>query len=154
MYERSFPIELDFSTHIKPVVEFLESIPGINLTKMLKSSPYILLHASDISILTQNISLLTTMLKLQDNELGKLLNGNAYVISRPIELTVKPGVDYFKGLGFSLDEIRSMVLRFPRVLALRRDRLDYTVRGLRDIGLTDEQTKIVLWKFPGICAYI
>lgn len=152
MYMRTSPAVPSLQGTVIPVVEYLEKIPGVVLARAVRNAPYLLLtDPSELPLLEANAAWLTRTLGLVGSQLGKLLNGNAYVIGRSCEGTVRPCIEALLALGFAPDQVRSMVLRFPRLMSLKGERMQYTLRTLRDLGLDEEQLRKVLWRFPAVC---
>jgi len=133
------------------MVEFLAQVPGVNLVRAVRNAPFLLvILPGEIPHLEGNALWLKRALNLQGHDIGKVISGNAYVLTRPVK-DLQAVVDFIIGLGFSIPEARSMILRFPRVMAMRDNRLDYTVHSLHARGLDEEQVKKVLWKQPATC---
>lgn len=154
------PLMVDIS--IKPTIEYLEDIPGINLTRAVRNAPFLLIQSlPNLPRVESNRSWLTDTLNLTGLDLGKIVSSNGYVLYRPVE-AMEACIHYLHkeimGFPFSLSstenilKVKSMVLRTPRLLALRVQKLESVVEGLKkNVGLVDTQIKTVFYKFPGAC---
>ena len=150
MYKRSRPDALNFAT-VKNIVDYFNGIEGVNMTRVMRNSPYIIsLRKEDLDIFRENRSRVIESLGLSDKEMGKILSANAYVLSRPFDVAVKPCLEYLQEKGFDHREIRSMVVRFPRMLLLSNDRLKLAENSLGEMGIGGDKFKRMLWKFPAI----
>jgi len=161
-FTRASPQPLMVDIAIKPTIEYLENIPGINLPRAIRNAPFLLIHPlPNVPRVESNRSWLTDTLNLRGFDLGKIVSSNGYVLSRPRE-AMEACIHYLHreimGSPFSVSstenilKVKSMVLRTPRILALRVQKMEGTVENLRkNVGLVDAQIKTVFYKFPGAC---
>ena len=150
MYKRPNNEALDYST-VRRVVEYFDNIEGVNLGRVVRNSPYILAadkHAFEK--FNENRMFLTKRLDLEEKDLGRILSSNAYILSRSLDATVKPCIEYLESNGFSKEQVRSFVLRFPRCLLLSQDKLRMSESSITGLGLTGEEYSRILRKFPPI----
>lgn len=150
MYRKSSPEGLDFGK-VRNVMEHFQSIEGVNTGRLIRNSPFIL--ASSTSFLDQfevNKNHLMDLFNLDEKELGKILSSNAYVLSRSARYTVQPCAEYLRRMNFSGDQIRSIIIRFPRILALSTSKMDNIREYLRGIGIDNQDFAKIVWKFPPV----
>lgn len=150
MYRKSSPEALDFG-RVRNIMGYFQSIEGVNPGRLFRNSPFIL--ASSASFLDEfeaNKKALMDMFKLDEKDLGKILSSNAYVLSRSAGYTVQPCAEYLRRMNFSGDQIRSIVIRFPRILALNTSKMDNIRECLRGMGINDEEFAKIVWKFPPV----
>jgi hypothetical protein len=151
MFTREEPGALDLDGSVRPVLEFLKALPGVALARAVSNCPHLLTTPPSLRVrFPTNAAWLTRELALGPGDLGKLVNTNAYVLRRPLEATTRPALDLLRGLGFSGEEVRSVVLRQPKILAYRRDRLEHGLGSLRHAGMAEAQVKAAVWKLPSV----
>lgn len=150
MYKRTQREALDYS-HVRAMLEYFKSIEGSNTTRVLRNSPYILAYKKEyIPEFDRNKSEVVRELRLTEKEAGKIISSNAYILSRPPSHSIRPCVDYLTEKGFTIDEIRAVILKFPRILLLSKEKLASLEARLADIGIEGAKYKAVLLKFPPI----
>ncbi|KAG7668335.1 hypothetical protein Ndes2437B_g07499 [Nannochloris sp. 'desiccata'] len=159
-FTRVSPQPLMVDITIKPTLEYLEKIPGINLTRAVRNAPFLLIQSlPNLPRVESNRSWLTDTLNLTGSDLGKIVSSNGYVLYRPVE-AMEACIQYLHkeimGYPISLSstentlKVKSMVLRTPRMLALRVQKMESVVDDLKkNVGLVEAQIKTVFRKFPG-----
>jgi hypothetical protein len=157
------PLPLDVT--IRPTVEYLENIPGINLTRAVRNAPFLLLQSlPTMPVVERNRSWLTDTLNLTGPDLGKIVSSNGYVLYRPTE-AMEACIDflYREIIGFPRSlastennlKVKNMVLRSPRLLALRVEKMESAVENMKkNLGLVDAQVKSLFFKFSGACKFL
>lgn len=150
MYKRPNNEALDYS-RVRSIVEYFERVEGINFGRVVRNSPYILAAEKDVfENFDENRMFLTKHLELEEKDLGRILSSNAYILSRSLDATVKPCIEYLESNGFSKEHLRSFVIRFPRCLLLSQDKLRMSESTITGLGLTGEEYSRILRKFPPI----
>jgi hypothetical protein len=164
-FTRLSPQPLMVDATIKPTVEYLQNIPGINLTRAVRNAPFLLLQSlPTLPWVESNRSWLTDTLNLTGSDLGKIVSSNGYVLYRPVEdMDACLNFLYKEIMGFSKSlsstennlKIKSMILRTPRILALRVQKMESVVENMKtNLGLEDAQIKTLFWKSPAACKYL
>lgn len=150
MYRKKSPEALDFG-NVKNILEHFHRIEGLHTGRLLRNSPFILAAPpSFLNDFEENKRTFMEMFQLHEKDLGKILSSNAYVLSRSVGTTVQPCAEYLKNMGFSSEQVRSIVIRFPRILALSTLKMDGIRESLRGMGIHDEDFAKVVWKFPPV----
>jgi hypothetical protein len=163
-FTRLSPQPLMVDITIKPTIEYLENIPGINLARAVRNAPFLLIqNLSTLPQIESNRSWLTDTLNLTGTDFGKIVSSNAYVLYRPtegMEACIQFLHKEIMGFPISLSstenvlKVKSMVLRTPRMLALRVQKMESVVEDLKkNLGLVDAQIKAVFFKYPGACTF-
>jgi hypothetical protein len=150
MYRKSSPQGLNYSD-VRSILEYFEGINGIEAGRLVRNSPFVLgLSRSLLRDFDENRRHVEGLLGLSDANMGKILSANAYIITRPVGATVRPCVEYLNTtLGFSIDEVRSIVLRFPRILLLSRGKFEDIQVAIKSMmHLDDSDFAKMVWKFP------
>lgn len=128
-----------------------QSIQGVNTGRLVRNSPFILASsASFLEEFEENKQLLMSIFQLSERDLGKILSSNAYVLSRSLGFTVQPCAKYLENMHFSQDQIKSIILRFPRILALNTSKMDGIKENLHGLGIGNEDFAKIVWKFPPV----
>ena len=150
-YTRTSPnIPLIEST-LKPRLEYLQAIPGINLARVIRNAPYLFLEYDiDMAQIKDNKTWLETTLELRGEDLGHVISLNGYVLIRSIE-KMEENLELLDELGFTRSQQGKMVQRNPRLLALRSSRMKQALNHYKERGFSDDQIKKIFWKFPAAC---
>lgn len=163
------PLETASDRRVQQLIDILNEIPGINLARVFTNAPSLIDASLDsISRIPGNIQWLTDTLHLdthlkssggsrstRNTQLAKIVNGNAHVLVQNINTTIQPCVKLLRdSIGFTVPEMKSIVLRFPRVLVYRVAKLEGIMSVLRQAGLNDAQIKIAIWKAPSLCEFL
>lgn len=142
---------LSLSNDIKPVVEYLETIPGVNLLRALSNSPWILSNDFGVDRMTSNAAWLVQELNLEPADLGRIINGNAYVLKQELARNTQPAIQFLRqGIGLSTSEVRSIVRRAPRMLSYSSKKLESGKETLERIGMSVDQIRNAINKAPQI----
>ncbi|KAI8104898.1 hypothetical protein M9435_000075 [Picochlorum sp. BPE23] len=150
MYKKNVPEGLEYS-NVRSILEILGGIEGVQLGRLVRNSPFVLGSSRPvIDTFDENRERVLAMLGIEEKHLGKILSSNAYVLSRPADSSVKPTVDLLQSMGFSLEQVRSIVLRFPRILVLSIHKIETLKANIRQLGIEEEEFAKILWKFPPI----
>lgn len=157
MYRKTSPQALDYGD-VKAVLEYFEGIRGVRTQRLVRNSPFVLgLPRSVLGTFDENKKNVEDMLDLRDAELGKIVSSNAYILTRHSGATARPCVEYLMGdLGLSKEEVRSIVLRFPRILLLSSSKIEDVrvvlgeMMGIDSDGDGDKEGEFarMLYKFP------
>jgi hypothetical protein len=141
-------------TEVRGAIRFLESIPGIDVTRAVRNLPFVLSHpAMGTPLATAaRADHLERELDLRPGELGKLLSANVHCVMVDAAATVDPCIEFLRGLEFDPGQVRSIVLRYPRVLSVRVERLQAGVQTLRNVGMNEMQIKSAVYGLPSILA--
>ena len=150
MYRKSTPEALDYR-NTKDILDYFEGLESVDLRRVLRNSPFIL-GASRLLLdsFEANRRRVMSSLELQDKQMGKIISSNAYVVSRPFTSAVGPSLEYLESLGYTTSEIRSIVLRFPRILMLSRGKIEGVKESLCVFGIGEEDFVKILRKFPPV----
>lgn len=152
VYVRQYPAPLLVEESIKLMVESLTKIPGIDLRRVAQNSPFIFIQSPEARYRMQdNYDWLKTSFHLQENEMGKILNANAYILTQPRERNSEPTVIFLKSLNLDETQLRTVVLRYPRILSLRVKRLKQTLEKLDELGFDKTQVETIVSRFPAVC---
>lgn len=150
MYTKTVREGLEYS-NVRAILEFLGGIEGVQLGRLVRNSPFVLSSSRPvIDTFDTNRQRVLAMLDIDEKQLGKILSSNAYVLSRPVDTGVKPTVDFLQGMGFSSEQVRSIVLRFPRILVLSIHKVETLKMNIRQLGIEEEDFATIVWKFPPI----
>lgn len=149
MYRKSNPQPLDYGD-VKAILEYFEGISGVRTERLVRNSPFVLgLPRSVLGTFDENKRYVEEMLELRDAELGKIISSNAYILTRHAGATARPCVEYLMGtLGLTKDEVRSIVLRFPRILLLSSAKMEDVRVVLREMVGVGEEFGRMMYKFP------
>lgn len=140
-------------SNIKPMLDYLVSIPGVNLTRAIRNAPFLLCdYAADREKLDANKEWLESTLELEGDALGKIVSSNGYVLTRPVE-SMQMNLDVLGNLNFTPAQQGKIIMRAPRLLALRSLRMEDGLTYFREKGFSDERIKKVMWKFPSACEF-
>ena len=144
-FRRVEPVVPSLELVVRPVIEHLKAIPGVSLRRVIAASPFLLTTAPEQRLRMPSVAeQLAAELGLSGDQLGRLVNSNAYVLRRTLDTTVLPALGVLRALGLAPEQVRRAVLRHPRVLSYRADRLEYGVATLRLVGLNDSQLRSVV----------
>lgn len=150
MYRKNTPEPLDY-TNVRKIIDLFQSIEGVNTRRLVRNSPFVLASSPDfLEGFEANKKIIMEMFQLNERDLGKILSSNAYVLSRSVGVTVQPCANYLKSMGFSRDQSRSIVLRFPRILALSTSKMDGIKGSLLGMGIDNDDFAKIVWKFPPV----
>lgn len=153
-YVRQFPSPLLLEGSIKLMVESLSNIPGIDLRRVAQNSPFVFIQSPVARYRMQdNLEWLKSSFSLQQDEVGKVLNGNAYILTQPRERNSEPAVSFLKSLNLDEDQLRTVVLRYPRLLSLRVQKLKRTLEKLNELGFDKALAEGIISRFPAVCEW-
>eukprot|EP00887_Chlorella_sp_A99_P007968 scaffold12.g7968.t1 len=151
-YVRKEPQLVTLEDNVRPVVEFLASVPGCDLSRALRFSPFVLTHAP-VATLRRNAAALSARMGLEGGQLGELISKACSVLLLDMEGHAFPMLDLLASLGISPRHVRGMLLRYPRFMLLRRERVLESLRWLPMLHLTEEDVPLIWYKFPAFVAY-
>ena len=147
-YVRPTPLALSVESNIQPTIEYLCSIPGIKIERALRNAPLLLTSLTPrLRSLSDQATWLRNELDMTEHELGKVVSGNGNVLTRKRD----PLRDCFAvlyRLQLTKDQVRSMVIKSPRILVRSPLRMTDIIELFRDFGLRDEQIRSALYKLP------
>lgn len=155
MYRKSRPEALDYG-EVRAILEYFEGLPGAQTGRLVTNSPFVLgLSRSVLDTFDENKKYVEDMLGLSDEDVGRIVSSNAYVLTRHASARARPCVDHLmKVLGFSKEEARSIVLRFPRILLLNKAKVEDVHVALQGLmGIASEPSSDfarMVWKFPSV----
>lgn len=155
MYRKSRPEALDYGD-VRAILEYFEGLRGVQTGRLVSNSPFVLgLSRSVLNSFDENRRYVEDMLGLSGTDVGRIVSSNAYVLTRHASATARPCVDHLmKALGFSKEDVRSIVLRFPRILLLNSAKIDDVHAALQDLmGVASEPSSDfarVVWKSPSV----
>ena len=155
MYRKSHPEALDYGD-VRAILEYFEGLRGVQTARLVTNSPFVLgLSRSVLDTFDENRRYVEDMLGLSDDDVGRIVSSNAYVLTRHASATARPCVDHLmKVLGFSKEEVRSIVLRFSRILLLNSSKIGDAHMALQNLmGVASEPSSDfarMVWKFPSV----
>lgn len=151
--ERSKRLIFSFERQVKPMVEYLASLPGLNLKQCISTYPNILVKGT-VTELDTRLQRLCSRLGLTKAECSKLLNKSAHtLLTGDLDARVFPFLDGLEALGFSREEVKAMVLRVPHLLLYSPAKLDELAGWLKGLGMPAEDVRTVLWKLPTVVCH-
>ena len=155
MYKKARPTALDYG-NVKAILEYFEGLRGVETGRLVTNSPFVLgLSGSMLETFEENKKCVEGMLGLSETDVGRIVSSNAYVLTRHASATVRPCVEHLmNSLGFSKEDVRSIVMRFPRILLLNSSKIDDVHLALQDMmGVASDPRSDyakMVWKFPSV----
>lgn len=89
-------------------------------------------------------------LDLEPKEVARLVSLVPQVVYQDHSQTLGPSLDLLLGLGFPPRRAASMLMRFPRLVLYRPQRLQESLEALAERGVTREQRMTMLERFPAL----
>ncbi|KDD73384.1 hypothetical protein H632_c2234p0, partial [Helicosporidium sp. ATCC 50920] len=134
---------------VEDMLAFLGEIPGVDVAAMFGSCPG-LAASFERRAWSARVAFLERELGLHGPALGSVLRRNAQLLRSDPAKTAQPVLEYLAELGFSREGRRRMVLRFPRMLQYRAERLRQAVEELEAYGFEREEVRSMLLRFPNM----
>lgn len=138
-----------------PKLNFLEKemmIPKKSLRKIIMRSPRILSYSLDKNLRMKIIGFFIMRLHMEQKQIQRLLESYPKILDYSFDNTLIPMMIYFDSeLGINSIQLRSIVLKFPRVVTHALTKMQYLVDYLRfDIGLDSDQLRRCMQQAPQI----
>lgn len=148
MYRREQMFPLSFEKDLKPYTDFLSSIKGLDIPRVLSTCPWVLeRQPMDFITMKENILWLRSELQLDEDEMAALLNKNAMLfLQSPAKLDIFFAP--FKNMGFSMNDIKSIAVKSPLVFNSRSSNIVRSLQAYRDIFDDDQLFRSVICRFP------
>ncbi len=138
---------------VRPVAAALLAIPGARLLHCILSSPHMLSpHYGGAARMAETGAWLTARLGLEGRELGRVANGNPFLLVRSAAAT-EASLAALEALGLRGAALRTAVLRQPRVAGMRAPRIAGKGAALAEAAKLDAAAlRAVLLAHPGVLA--
>jgi mTERF domain-containing protein len=140
-------------TGLIPKMRFLVrdmEIPLDELRRIVQKHPRILLYSLDGNLVPKLVYYFIMTLQMETSQLRKILLAYPAILDKNLDRTILPITNYFlNDLEYSPFELRSIVLKFPRLMSHSLKKIKHVVGYLRyEVGLTSSPVKRVLYQAP------
>ena len=123
-----------------------------DLRKLYAKNPRLLIYSLDNNLREKIVFFFILQLQMQPEHVRKMLMAYPKVMDYNLENNMKPIAQYFlTELEFSAIEMRSIILRFPRVFTHSLFKIKHVIGFLRyELALDAQQVKRVIFQAPQI----
>ncbi|KAL4421932.1 hypothetical protein ABPG77_007874 [Micractinium sp. CCAP 211/92] len=151
--QRTRRLVFSFEKQVKPTIEYLAGLPGLNLKQCISAYPTILVKGM-VSELDRRLLRLRNRLGLTAAECSKLLSKSPHtLLTGDLDGRIFPFLDGLEALGFSREEVKAMVLRVSTLLLFSVGKLHDRVAWLKGLGMSLDDVRAVVWKFPTVVCH-
>ena len=143
------------STGLIAKVNFLHKeigIPKHELREIIKKNPIVLLYSLQSNIQPKIISIFIMRLRMNSKQIRKVLTSFPNIMNYNLDNHLLPITRYFlTELEYSPMELRSIVLKFPKVYSHSLFKIKHVVGYLRfQLGMDATQVKRILFQAPQV----
>ena len=148
-------IRVGVSSGLVPRLRFLTKDMEMameNVRRIVQKNPRILLYSLDNNIIPKLVFFLIMTLQMDTSQIQRLLLSYPALIDYNLEDHILPIARYFlQDLEYSPAELRSILLKFPRLWTYSLRKIKRVVGYLRyEVGLAGSQVKRVLFQAPQV----
>ncbi|KAG6767749.1 hypothetical protein POTOM_026634 [Populus tomentosa] len=149
----SFPriLLLPLDLHLKPMVEFLESIgvPKEHMREIfLLFPPVIICDITGISRKVQALKKVTFHVWAFDKDFGKMLLKYPWILSTAIQKNYKEIVSFFHTEKVDKSSVDTAIRSWPHILGCSTSKLEVMVEQLAELGIRNKKLGQVISKSP------